>query len=189
MTESDEMHFGVPMFHTDYSIPAVQLSRALEDRGFESMAPEHSHIPVPRRTPFPGGGEAPPTPEKAKPMPPQQGSCWGTSADAQPSHIGHAPGCSTLARGEGTRGRVTETTRGGPKTVSTFILKLLFESGAGVGQRGVNDWTPLHYAVVERDLEAVKFCSIIMRIQTLERVLTTAQPRSKMLNLSGSGRP
>jgi ankyrin repeat protein len=25
-----------------------------------------------------------------------------------------------------------------------------------VGQRGVNDWTPLHYAVVERDLEAVK---------------------------------
>ena len=54
------MHFGVSMFHTDYSIPAVQLARALEDRAFESMwAPEHSHIPVPRRTPFPGGGEVP----------------------------------------------------------------------------------------------------------------------------------
>jgi probable F420-dependent oxidoreductase len=54
------MHFGVSMFHTDYSIPAVQLARALEERGFESMwAPEHSHIPVPRRTPFPGGGEVP----------------------------------------------------------------------------------------------------------------------------------
>ena len=29
------MHFGVSMFHTDYSIPAVQLARALEDRAFE----------------------------------------------------------------------------------------------------------------------------------------------------------
>jgi hypothetical protein len=27
------------------------------------------------------------------------------------------------------------------------------ENGADVGQRGVNDWTPLHYAIVERDLE------------------------------------
>ena len=34
------------------------------------------------------------------------------------------------------------------------ILKLLLESGADVGQRGVNDWTPLHYAVVERDLDS-----------------------------------
>ena len=56
------MHFGVSMFHTDYSIPAVHLARALEERGFESMwAPEHSHIPVPRRTPF-GVETAPPPP-------------------------------------------------------------------------------------------------------------------------------
>jgi probable F420-dependent oxidoreductase len=54
------MHFGVSMFHTDYSIPAVELAQVLEARGFESMwAPEHSHIPVSRRTPFPGGGELP----------------------------------------------------------------------------------------------------------------------------------
>jgi alkanesulfonate monooxygenase SsuD/methylene tetrahydromethanopterin reductase-like flavin-dependent oxidoreductase (luciferase family) len=54
------MHFGVSMFHTDYSIPAAELARALEARGFESMwAPEHSHIPISRRTPFPGGGELP----------------------------------------------------------------------------------------------------------------------------------
>jgi probable F420-dependent oxidoreductase len=54
------MDFGVSMFHTDYSIPAVELARALEARGFESMwAPEHSHIPVPRKTPFPSGGELP----------------------------------------------------------------------------------------------------------------------------------
>jgi alkanesulfonate monooxygenase SsuD/methylene tetrahydromethanopterin reductase-like flavin-dependent oxidoreductase (luciferase family) len=31
------MHFGVSMFHTDCSIPAVELARALEARGFESM--------------------------------------------------------------------------------------------------------------------------------------------------------
>jgi probable F420-dependent oxidoreductase len=54
------MHFGVSMFHTDYSIPAVELARALEDHGFESLwAPEHSHIPASRRTPFPGGGDLP----------------------------------------------------------------------------------------------------------------------------------
>jgi probable F420-dependent oxidoreductase len=60
MSGSEEMHFGVSMFHTDYSIPAVELGRALEERGFESMwAPEHSHIPASRRTPFPGGRELP----------------------------------------------------------------------------------------------------------------------------------
>src|SRR5438552_2912869 len=31
------MHFGVSMFNTDYSIPAVELDRALEGRGFEAM--------------------------------------------------------------------------------------------------------------------------------------------------------
>ena len=36
------------------------LTRALEERGFESVwAPEHSHIPLSRKTPFPGGGDLP----------------------------------------------------------------------------------------------------------------------------------
>ncbi|MFL5284514.1 MAG: LLM class F420-dependent oxidoreductase, partial [Rhodopila sp.] len=36
------------------------LAVALEERGFDSLwAAEHSHIPVPRRTPPPGGGELP----------------------------------------------------------------------------------------------------------------------------------
>jgi len=39
---------------------APELARALEERGFESVwAPEHSHIPLSRKTPFPGGGEVP----------------------------------------------------------------------------------------------------------------------------------
>jgi probable F420-dependent oxidoreductase len=54
------MDFGALMFFTDYAISAVDLARALEARGFESVwAPEHSHIPASRKTPFPGGGELP----------------------------------------------------------------------------------------------------------------------------------
>ena len=36
------------------------------------------------------------------------------------------------------------------------VLELLLENGANVGQRGINDWTPLHYAVMQRDLPAVE---------------------------------
>lgn len=36
------------------------------------------------------------------------------------------------------------------------LLSLLLENGADPGQRGINDWTPLHYAVVQRDLPAVE---------------------------------
>jgi len=54
------MHFGAAMFFTDYSMSPAELARALEARGFESVwAPEHSHIPTSRRTPFPQGGELP----------------------------------------------------------------------------------------------------------------------------------
>ena len=54
------MHVGLAMFCTDYAIPAVDLARALEQRGFESLwFPEHTHIPVARNSPFPKGGELP----------------------------------------------------------------------------------------------------------------------------------
>lgn len=36
------------------------------------------------------------------------------------------------------------------------VLTLLLDNGADAGQRGINDWTPLHYAVVQRDLPAVE---------------------------------
>jgi hypothetical protein len=39
------MHFGGAMFFTDYSMSAMELARALEERGFESVwAPEHSPV-------------------------------------------------------------------------------------------------------------------------------------------------
>ena len=52
--------FGVSMFPTDYSIGPVELAKAVEERGLDSMFfPEHTHIPASRATPFPGGGELP----------------------------------------------------------------------------------------------------------------------------------
>ncbi|HVC51695.1 MAG TPA: LLM class F420-dependent oxidoreductase [Stellaceae bacterium] len=52
------MEFGASIFFTDYSITPAELAVALEERGFDSVwAAEHSHIPVPRKTPPPGGGE------------------------------------------------------------------------------------------------------------------------------------
>ncbi len=54
------MKIGVFIFSTEYSIRMVKLAQALEDRGFESLfVPEHTHIPVSRRTPFPGGEPLP----------------------------------------------------------------------------------------------------------------------------------
>jgi len=54
------MDFGAAIFFTDYSMGPAELGRSLEARGFESLwAPEHSHIPLSRRTPFPQGGELP----------------------------------------------------------------------------------------------------------------------------------
>ena len=54
------MQIGAAMFFTDYSMAPTELGRALEERGFESMwAPEHSHIPLSRKSPFPSGGELP----------------------------------------------------------------------------------------------------------------------------------
>jgi len=54
------MQFGVAIFPTDYSIAPAALAEAAEQRGFESLwFPEHSHIPVSRRSPWPGGGDLP----------------------------------------------------------------------------------------------------------------------------------
>ena len=54
------MHCGVTMFSTDYSMRVDELARAAETRGFESLwLPEHTHIPVSRRSPWPGGPNLP----------------------------------------------------------------------------------------------------------------------------------
>jgi probable F420-dependent oxidoreductase len=54
------MRIGVFYFPTDYGIDMAELGRALEERGFDSLfVPEHTHIPLSRKTPFPSGGELP----------------------------------------------------------------------------------------------------------------------------------
>lgn len=54
------MKIGLSNFPTDYSISAVALARAAEERGFESLwVVEHTHIPASRRTPYPIGGDLP----------------------------------------------------------------------------------------------------------------------------------
>ena len=54
------MQFGLTLFPTDYSITPAELAVAAEERGFESIwFPEHSHIPLSRQSPWPGGDELP----------------------------------------------------------------------------------------------------------------------------------
>ena len=54
------MRFGIALFPTDDGVDPATVARMVEERGFESLFfPEHTHIPVSRRTPWPGGGELP----------------------------------------------------------------------------------------------------------------------------------
>ncbi|MEZ0364901.1 LLM class F420-dependent oxidoreductase [Mycobacterium sp. pUA109] len=54
------MQFGLCYFPTDYGMQPDALAAAAEERGFESLLfCEHTHIPVSRESPYPGGGELP----------------------------------------------------------------------------------------------------------------------------------
>jgi probable F420-dependent oxidoreductase len=54
------MKFGIATFVTDEGIRPDALGEALEERGFDSLfLAEHSHIPVSRQSPYPGGGDLP----------------------------------------------------------------------------------------------------------------------------------
>jgi len=54
------VNFGVEIFPTDQTIQPVAIAKAVEERGLDSLFfPEHTHIPVSRKTPFPGGTDLP----------------------------------------------------------------------------------------------------------------------------------
>jgi alkanesulfonate monooxygenase SsuD/methylene tetrahydromethanopterin reductase-like flavin-dependent oxidoreductase (luciferase family) len=51
------MKFGISTFVNDDTIDPVSLARAIEERGFHSLAiAEHTHIPASRETAYPLGG-------------------------------------------------------------------------------------------------------------------------------------
>jgi probable F420-dependent oxidoreductase len=54
------IHIGVIIFVTDRSIQPVELARAVEERGLDSLfVPEHTHIPLGSVSPFLPGGKLP----------------------------------------------------------------------------------------------------------------------------------
>src|SRR5918997_1174412 len=54
------MKFGISTFVTDEGIAPEALARAIEERGFDSLfVAEHTHIPLNRKSPWPGGGKLP----------------------------------------------------------------------------------------------------------------------------------
>ncbi|KWX68039.1 LLM class F420-dependent oxidoreductase [Mycobacterium sp. NAZ190054] len=54
------MKFGISTFVNDDTIDTVSLARAVEERGFTSLAvAEHTHIPASRESPYPMGGKLP----------------------------------------------------------------------------------------------------------------------------------
>ena len=54
------MKFGISTFVNDDTIDTVTLARAIEERGFQSLAiAEHTHIPASRESAYPMGGELP----------------------------------------------------------------------------------------------------------------------------------
>lgn len=58
--QNPSMRYGVTIFPTDLSLGIVELARACEERGLDSLwLPEHTHIPTSRRTPWPVDPSAP----------------------------------------------------------------------------------------------------------------------------------
>ena len=54
------MRYGATIFATDMSMSIVELAREAEARGFGSLwVPEHTHIPLSRRTPWPVAPDRP----------------------------------------------------------------------------------------------------------------------------------
>jgi alkanesulfonate monooxygenase SsuD/methylene tetrahydromethanopterin reductase-like flavin-dependent oxidoreductase (luciferase family) len=52
--------FGLRAFCTEATLAPAELASAVEQEGFDVfLFPDHTHVPVDRPTPFPGGGALP----------------------------------------------------------------------------------------------------------------------------------
>jgi probable F420-dependent oxidoreductase len=60
MMEALPVEYAVASFLSDYGIEPLDLGRAVEERGFDTLfLTEHTHIPLSRRSPYPAGGDLP----------------------------------------------------------------------------------------------------------------------------------
>jgi len=54
------VRFGLTAFCTDWSLSPAEVAAGAEAEGFDVVLfPDHTHVPVDRRTPYPGGGDLP----------------------------------------------------------------------------------------------------------------------------------
>ena len=54
------VRFGLTAFCTDRSLSPAEVAAGAEAEGFDVVLfPDHTHVPVDRRTPYPGGGDLP----------------------------------------------------------------------------------------------------------------------------------
>jgi len=54
------MDYGLVLFTSDRGIAPAAAAKLADDHGFTTFyVPEHTHIPLSRKTPFPGGGDLP----------------------------------------------------------------------------------------------------------------------------------
>ena len=97
------------MFPADFAMNVVDLGRAAEERGFESLfLPEHTHIPSSRETPWPSGGELPP--EYAHTLDPFVALAAVAAVDHSPeARHGHLPGHPARPDPAGQRSRQPST--------------------------------------------------------------------------------
>ena len=57
---ASEPSVGLHYFATDRSMAVADFARAAAERGFDAvLLPEHTHIPLSTRSPYPGGGDLP----------------------------------------------------------------------------------------------------------------------------------
>ena len=69
------------------------------------------------------------------------------------------------------------------------IIELLLAFGADIQQRGVNDWTPLHYAAANDDLKGSSCCSRTAPTRPRAPGSTTAPRRSRRPSIWATPQP
>ena len=145
------MHLGFSFMNTPFDPPVVELAKALEERGYESLwTGEHSHIPVELKTPYPGGGELP-EPYKCK-------------QDPYVALTAAAAVTTTLKLGTGIALLIERDVFSQAKTISTLDRfssgRLMIGTGVGWNEEGFNNVSSLpwnkRYGILRETVGALR---------------------------------